>query len=306
MLTNQTMHSRHMSAAVSQAHRGSPAACPGLTDDVQMCHQIQYIWQSRWNEIFKTAELPEHHTVLSEILFCHYSYHYYSYTTVTNISVVDTIIIDISHHVTSYYVILGNSYSYVWSCCFSKVCPDWYKQWWQAHLVGGTQGDPQRQSPHCSCAGGRSWLPACHTPPDLAEPSHPAAVCCHTACLPLCRACTCMATCSFALLPVWQHVAVPWSPTAVHCCTACLPLWCACTCAATCSFALNCKLAMRCHTACLRLYDACNCMGDRWMCGMCLRVIYMCIAIVFNKFSPIEVSIKLCFCRHACFCQVIA
>ncbi len=210
MLTNQTMHSRHMSAAVSQAHRGSPAACPGLTDDVQMCHQIQYIWQSRWNEIFKTAELPEHHTVLSEILFCHYSYHYYSYTTVTNISVVDTIIIDISHHVTSYYVILGNSYSYVWSCCFSKVCPDWYKQWWQAHLVGGTQGDPQRQSPHCSCAGGRSWLPACHTPPDLAEPSHPAAVCCHTACLPLCRAYTCMATCSFALLLVWQHAALPF------------------------------------------------------------------------------------------------
>ncbi len=93
-----------------------------------------------------------------------------------------------------------------------------------------------------------------------------------------------MATCSFALLPVWQHVAVPSSPTAVHCCTACLSLCCACTCAATCSFALNCKLAMRCHTACLPLYDACNCMGDRWMCDMCLRVIYMCIAIVFNNF----------------------
>ncbi len=61
---------------------------------------------------FLKLRLPEHHTVLSEILFCHYSYHYYSYTAVTNISV-DTIIIDISHHITSYYVIFNNSYSYM-------------------------------------------------------------------------------------------------------------------------------------------------------------------------------------------------
>jgi hypothetical protein len=45
------MHSRHMSAAVSLEHRVVQAACPGCTDDTQMWHHIQYIWQTRYNEV---------------------------------------------------------------------------------------------------------------------------------------------------------------------------------------------------------------------------------------------------------------